>query len=81
VHGGDEGAFLVAGGADAALFAGVGDVELVAAVGAADAGEAFAEVAALEELPDFLYKPLYDTIIAYIFLKFFSKTVEFILIL
>jgi hypothetical protein len=45
----EEGAFLGATGADAALLAGEGDEELVVAVGAAGAGEAVLEVAALEE--------------------------------
>ena len=47
-----EGAFLGATGADAALLAGKGDEELVAAIGAADASEAVLEVAALEEVAD-----------------------------
>ena len=45
----EEGAFLGATGADAALLAGEGDEELMVAVGAAGAGEAVLEVAALEE--------------------------------
>ena len=49
VDGGQQGAFLVAGGAGAALLAGKGDEHLVVAVGAADAGEALVQVAALEK--------------------------------
>ena len=46
VHGGQQGAFLVAGGAGATLLAGKGDEHLVPAVRAADAGEALVQVAA-----------------------------------
>ncbi len=45
----DEGAALVAGGAENALLASEGDEEFVAAVGAVQAGEAGVEVAAVEE--------------------------------
>jgi hypothetical protein len=47
-----NGAFLGAAWADAALFAGEGDEELVFAVWAADAGEAVLEIAAFEESGD-----------------------------
>ena len=49
VDGGQQGAFLVAGGAGAALLAGKGHEHLVVAVRAADAGEALVQVAALEK--------------------------------
>ncbi|MFM1749387.1 MAG: hypothetical protein RLZZ188_3053 [Verrucomicrobiota bacterium] len=45
----DEGAALVARGAEPALLAGEGEEEFVAAVGAVQAGEAGVEVAAIEE--------------------------------
>ena len=45
----DEGATLVAGGAEAALLAGEGKEEFVAAVGTVQAGEASVKVAAVEE--------------------------------
>jgi len=48
--GGQQGAFLMATGAQAALAAGEGDEHLVPAVRAADAGEAEVQVAAAEEL-------------------------------
>ena len=48
----DEGAALVAGGAEAALLAGEGEEEFMAAVGAEEAGEAGVEVAAVEEGAD-----------------------------
>ena len=49
VDGGQQGAFLVAGGAGAALLAGKGDEHLVVAVRAADAGEALVQIAAVEK--------------------------------
>ena len=49
VQGGQQGAFLVAGGARAALLAGIGHEHLVPAVGAAHAGEALVQIAALEK--------------------------------
>jgi hypothetical protein len=52
VEGDEESTLLGAARADASLLAGEGDKELVAAAGAADAGEAVAEVAALEEGAD-----------------------------
>ena len=51
VDGGQQGAFLVAGGAGAALLAGKGHEHLVVAVRAADPGEALVQVAALAERP------------------------------
>jgi hypothetical protein len=49
VNRGQQGAFLVAGRTHAALLAGEGHEHLVVAVGAADAGEAFVQVAALQK--------------------------------
>ncbi len=52
VHGGQQGAFLVAGGAGAALLAGKGHEHLVAALRAAHPGEALVQVAAGEKRLD-----------------------------
>jgi len=51
VNRGQQGPFLVAGGAGAALLAGEGHEHLVVAVRAADAGETLVQVAALQEGP------------------------------
>ena len=46
---GQQGAFLVAGGACTALLAGIGDEHLMQAVRASHAGDAFVQIAALEK--------------------------------
>jgi hypothetical protein len=55
VQRGQQGAFLMAGGAGVALLAGKGHKHLVLAVRAADAGEAVMQVAVVEKGP---YRPL-----------------------
>jgi len=67
VHGGQQGPLLVAGRTRAALLAGEGDEHLMLAVGAANSGEAFLQVAALQKsLHRLLDDPAPETILGLI---------------